>query len=612
MAQIALRPTAKEGNHVSQQAAATITDNSYMDDICDSVHTIKEAQTLIKEVDNVLEKGGFNIKGWSSNKDLDQQSENRLEEEMRPLQRNSGEKVLGVAWNCSNDLLCFITKVKCLKPITKRKILSQVAKVYDPIGFATAFLIRAKVGLQELWQAGVDWDEELSADVQAKWIEFFQELEKLNDISFQRGLFSLNSVGLPVLCIFADACEYAFGTCAYLRWGKDDGTFEIRFVAAKSRVAPLKKLTIPRLELQAALLAARLSKTIQKESRLKFKEIVYFTDSTIVLAWIQSTSREYKQFVSSRVGEIQSISDPKQWRHIPGEVNVADDVSRGIPVRELNGRWQHGPEFLRLPQEDWPQDSAEPTENEVAKEIRKIVCTVKTTENVIDSRKYSSWRKLIRITAYVLRFMKKIINKKRNKDKVRQRADNIESLTPQELELAERHWLIDAQKGLRKRIAKGELSTLSPFTDPDGVIRVGGRADRATVSYESKHPALLPNDSWISLLITRQAHCLGHNGVATTAAKVRRNYWIIRGHDLAKSVKYKCVFCKEMQCKAETQVMAELPEQRLAPPHPTIPLHCMRLFWPLSSKDRTKQDHEALRCNLHMLKYASSTCRNGC
>ena len=439
MAQIALRQTAKEGNHVSQQAAATITDNSYMDDICDSVHTIKEAQTLIKEVDNVLEKGGFNIKGWSSNKDLDQQSENRLEEEMRPLQRNSGEKVLGVAWNCSNDLSCFITKVKCLKPITKRKILSQVAKVYDPIGFATAFLIRAKVGLQELWQAGVDWDEELSADVQAKWIEFFQELEKLNDISFQRGLFSLNSVGLPLLCIFADACEYAFGTCAYLRWGKDDGTFEIRFVAAKSRVAPLKKLTIPRLELQAALLAARLSKTIQKESRLKFKEIVYFTDSTIVLAWIQSTSREYKQFVSSRVGEIQSISDPKQWRHIPGEVNVADDVSRGIPVRELNGRWQHGPEFLRLPQEDWPQDSAEPNENEVAKEIRKIVCTVKTTENVIDSRKYSSWRKLIRITAYVLRFMKKIINKKRNKDKVRQRADNIESLTPQELELAERH-----------------------------------------------------------------------------------------------------------------------------------------------------------------------------
>ena len=584
MAQIALRQTAKEGSHVSQRAAATITDNSYMDDICDSVHTVEEAQTLIKEVDNMLENGGFNIKEWLSNRELDQQSENRPKGEMKPLQQNSGEKVLGVAWNCTNDLLCFITKVKCLKPITKRKILSQVAKVYDPIGFATAFLIRAKVGLQELWQAGVDWDEELSADVQAKWIEFFQELEELNKISFQRGLFALNSIGLPVLCIFADACEYAFGACAYLRWRKEDGTFEIRFVAAKSRVAPLKKLTIPRLELQAALLAARLSKTIQKESRLKFKEIIYFTDSTIVLAWIQSTSREYKQFVSSRVGEIQSISDPKQWRHIPGEANVADDVSRGISVRELNCRWQKGPEFLRLPQEDWPQDNAQPDEKEVAKEVRKIVCIVQTAENVIDSKRYSSWRKLIRITAYVFRFIKKLRSKIRNTDEGRQGADNIESLTPQELELAERHWLIDAQKGLRKRIAKGELTALSPFTDPEEVIRVGGRADRATVSYESKHPALLPNDSWISHLITRQAHCLGHNGVATTAAKVRRNYWIIRGHDLAKSVKYKCVFCKKMQCKAETQVMAELPKQRVAPHTPPFHFTSCDYFGPYQVK----------------------------
>ena len=115
MAQIALRQTAKEGSHVSQRAAATITDNSYMDDICDSVHTVEEAQTLIKEVDNMLENGGFNIKEWLSNKDLDQQSENRPEGEMKPLQQNSGEKVLGVAWNCTNDL-CFITKVKFLKP----------------------------------------------------------------------------------------------------------------------------------------------------------------------------------------------------------------------------------------------------------------------------------------------------------------------------------------------------------------------------------------------------------------------------------------------------------------------------------------------------------------
>ena len=180
-------------------------------------------------------------------------------------------------------------------------------------------------------------------------------MKRLNEVSFPRGLFALNSASQPILCIFADASEYAFGACAYLRWEKKDGTFEVRFIAAKSRVAPLKKLTIPRLELQAALLASRLSKIIQKESRLEFNEIIYFTDSTIVLAWIQSTSRVYKQFVSSRIGEIQSNSNPSQWRHIPSECNVADDVSRGIAVDDLSQRWQHGPEFLQLPEKDWPK-----------------------------------------------------------------------------------------------------------------------------------------------------------------------------------------------------------------------------------------------------------------
>ena len=115
------------------------------------------------------------------------------------------------------------------------------------------------------------------------------------------------------------------------------------------------------------------------------------------------------------------------------------------------------------------------------------------------------------------------------------------------------------------------LTMLSSFTDSEGIVRVGGRADKATVSYEPTHPALLPYDHWISLLITRQSHSIGHNEVATTAAKVRRNYWIIRGHDLAKSVKYKCVFCKEMQPKPETQVIADLPQVRLAPHSP--PFH---------------------------------------
>ncbi len=148
----------------------------------------------------------------------------------------------------------------------------------------------------------------------------------------------------------------------------------------------------------------------------------------------------------------------------------------------------------------------------------------------------------------------------------------------------ERYLIKDAQKNLNDRIKKGELKTLSPFTDEKGIIRVGGRVDKATVSYETKHPTLLPYDSWISLLITRQSHQSGHNGVATTTAKVRQNYWILRGHDLVKLVKHKCVFCKEMQPKPETQVMSELPELRLSPYTPPFHFSSCDYFGPFKVK----------------------------
>ena len=164
-------------------------------------------------------------------------------------------------------------------------------------------------------------------------------MTELNHINVQPHiLFTGTATEAPKMCVFSDASEEAFGACAYIRIRKDDGTYEAKLIAAKSRVAPLKQLSIPRLELLAALLAARLANTIQRESRIQFCDVMFFTDSAITLTWIKSQSRKYKPFVSSRIGEIQSTSNPCQWRHIPGELNVADDVSHGITVQELNGR----------------------------------------------------------------------------------------------------------------------------------------------------------------------------------------------------------------------------------------------------------------------------------
>ncbi|XP_068675570.1 uncharacterized protein [Montipora foliosa] len=401
-----------------------------------------------------------------------------------------------------------------LPMLSKRTILSQVARIYDPIGFASAFLIRAKIGLQELWEKGVGWDEELPSETQEKWTNLFQEMKSLNGTSFERCLTSPYAVGRPVICVFSDASEDAFGSCAYARRQLSSGEYDIRFIAAKSRVAPLKRLTIPRLELRGAVLASRLCKTIVDESRFQFEKVILFLDSKIVLAWIRSEARRFKPFVSVRVGDIQTNTDPSQWKHIPGEMNVADDVSRGISVRNLVERWQHEPKFFRLPENEWPQDSLSNDQPKVEEECRKVhnVCVQTKVEHPINFQKFSSWRKLVRVTAYMLRLIWNLRAQRHNKTHPEENDMKPKEgpLLPEELQEAEHHWIKESQKSLSDRLKKGELKTFSPYKDSDGIVRVGGLVDKALVSYETRHPALRPREHWISLLITRQVHQCGH------------------------------------------------------------------------------------------------------
>ena len=574
MAQIALRKTAEEAKGAFPAAAQVIQDNTYMDDICDSVPTKGEARDLTRDIDSVLETGGFRVKGWVSNNVETSEVPKEEQKAATFLQRGSGEKVLGVVWSSNTDAFSFAVKsdlLDCQEPIqlSKRKVLSQIARIYDPIGFASAFMISAKIALQALWKRGISWDEELPPELSQRWKKLFQEMVQLNGVWFDRCLTPPNAIGQPVLCVFSDASEDAFGACAYARWQLSTGGFNARFIAAKSRVAPLKKLTIPRLELQGAVLASRLGKTILKESRLKFEKSVFFLDSKIVLAWICSETRRFKPFVSVRVGEIQDNSDPAQWRHVPGELNVADDVSRGIPVESLTDRWQHGPDFLRLPESEWPQDSPVADKVEVETEHRKvhIVGEQNNTQSPIDCNKFSNWRRLIRVTAYTLRFIRRLQARGHKGSAEEEKTLKSEDgpLSPEELKDAETHWLKESQKTLRNRLSKGEFRNLSPYVDQEGVWRVGGRADKALVSYETRHPVLLPGDHRISRLIVQHAHQFGHLGVAATVAKTRTKYWIVRAHDLAKSIKFRCVVCREIGARVESQVMADLPQSRLAP-----------------------------------------------
>ena len=187
---------------------------------------------------------------------------------------------------------------------------------------------------------------------------------------------------------------------------------------------------------------------------MKFQAVKFFTDSTITLAWIQNPSRNFKPFLSARVGEIQSNADPSEWKHITGEENVADDISRGIYVGDLKGRWSNGPEFLQKPEELWPQEVAKPVSEEHL-ELRqnKTVCEVKKIDEAIDPKRFSSWKNLVRVTARIQRLANKIRLRRHTQ------TGKEGPLLPEELEKAERFWIKESQKFLHSRIKKVPLLT---------------------------------------------------------------------------------------------------------------------------------------------------------
>ncbi|XP_063959312.1 uncharacterized protein LOC135154982 [Lytechinus pictus] len=582
MAQTALRLTAEEGRAQSPEAADVLKRDTYMDDICTSTDSIEQAKTLTKDIDMILADGGFKVKGWTSNIQLKGPEANEMEKTM--MESLAEEKVLGVFWDREKDEFSYRVKVDKFidKRLTKRIILSQVARIFDPIGYTAPFVIRAKIGLQQLWENGYDWDAVLPDECQMEWKRFFQEMEELKEVTFERCLTPKEAVGKPLLCIFSDASMHAFGACAYLRWEMDGGGYMTRFVAAKSRVAPLKPLTVPRLELQAAVLASRLYKTILEELRIEIEDVILMTDSTIALSWIRGRAKTFKTFVATRVGEIQTSTDPSKWRHISGESNIADVLSRGLKASELVGSWQRGPDFLQKSASDWP-DEVKVREDlpDVEKERRneKTVLNVSQSHHLIDYERFSNWRKLVRVAALVIKFVKKLKARRQNQEK----ETSIE-ITPTELDDGEKYIIRDVQNGMESRIKKGELKSLSPFIDDYGIIRVGGRIDKAITSFEQKHPALLPYGHHVSRLITRHVHETSHSGVAATMAKIRLKYWILHGHKLAKTVKYRCTKCRVFQHKTETQQMSDLPKERLAPSTPPFHFTSCDYFGPLTVK----------------------------
>ncbi|GFX57040.1 integrase catalytic domain-containing protein [Trichonephila clavipes] len=338
----------------------------YVDDLICGQNDVPDALRTTLECLQIFSDAGMLLRKWRSNsKQLNllwqQEGVKTESSETSAIDLRPPTKVLGLAWDPENDLIYFdpkdLMKFMSRRGESKRFILSVVGRIFDPIGILGPFVIKLKCLLQELWTLGVEWDSELSPKLRHKWQQWSSEAEGLTEIKIPR--FYLGNIDQEIskceIHCFSDASKSAYGTILYLRFVTCNKEIETSFICSKSRVAPLKSLTLPRLELTAALLSARLAK--QVSSCLKFDaNIYYWTDSLISYYWMRGDSSAFKPYIKNRVQEIQLLSDPMQWGHCPGKDNPADLLSRGTSAVKLaqNELWWHGPPLLKLTPDHWP------------------------------------------------------------------------------------------------------------------------------------------------------------------------------------------------------------------------------------------------------------------
>ncbi|GFT34291.1 integrase catalytic domain-containing protein [Trichonephila clavipes] len=343
-----LQQLAKDEKSKFPLASETLLYDTYMDDIVSGAPDLETAQELQSQLEDALQSCGMNLHKWSSNSpELLNSSLSSDVEHSFSTDIDLSVKTLGISWKPFEDCFVFKVSVSAKHIYTKREVLSVIAKLYDPLGFLGPVIAKAKVFLQQLWQCKLDWDDVLPNSIANEWREFVTTLKCIKEVKINRFIMADNNVRI-VLQGFANASEAAYGAVVYLQCFLHNGVAKVSILASKSRVAPIRVISIPRLELCACVLLAQLVRKIRSTLRLNISDIVLHTDSTIALAWLNTPANRLKTFVANRVAKVQELTEGFQWNHVPSVLNPADLVSRGLRPCDLPNLtlWWHGPQFL--------------------------------------------------------------------------------------------------------------------------------------------------------------------------------------------------------------------------------------------------------------------------
>ncbi|XP_055918507.1 uncharacterized protein LOC129950600 [Eupeodes corollae] len=532
-------------------AAKAIISEFYVDDLitgCDSLDQLKE---LKSELISLLGSGGFILKKWCANslEIMEEVPENDREQCFK-IKGSEVIKTLGTFWSPVEDMFHYEITPLLSTCITKRTVLSDIAHLFDPLGLINPVIVLAKIFMQQLWRLKLTWDEALPQEFYHSWLKFRKNLGELNNMHIRRRVFFGHPANYQ-LHAFSDSSEDAFGTCVYIRSVDDNGTVRTNLLCGKSKVAPVRKVTLPRLELCAAVMMVQLVQRLKEIFGSILHHITYWTDSSIVLNWISEESCNFQTFVANRVSIIHQHSSVSQWRHISSELNPADVISRGSYPSALikNEMWFSGPSFLKLEESTWNSSNVilNVDDAQLERKRTKTIFKICIEPDLIENIKYhNNFESLIRVVAYIFRYRHNGIKKNIN---------TFGPLTVEELNkslkgLVKYVQLVSFQTEI-ETLSKGyqlssrcHIKSLAPFLDSDGILRVGDHA--------------------FTTILVRHLHEKNfHSGPQALLSIVRDKFWPIHGKIVARKVVHKCVRCTRARPSRNLQVMGDLPHQRV-------------------------------------------------
>ncbi|XP_073811778.1 uncharacterized protein [Musca autumnalis] len=549
---------------------AVVTNDFYVDDMVTGADDIASLNRIKKEVSEILSYSKFSLSKWHSNcpgfiSDEDGIKEMKIDDDVT--------STLGMTWHSNDDAFQFeFRPSKTYSHNTKRNILSLTSTLFDPMGLISPLIIKSKILLQQLWLLNCDWDESVPQAIDSAWDDIVTDFHNLPQVKIPRYILLPNSISVQ-LHGFGDASTKAYGCCLYFRCEDSFSKVSVHLATSKSRVAPLKTRTLPRLELCAAHLLATFWNQLTPFFNFPISKIFFWSDSQITLHWINSHSSSLSTFVGNRVAEIQEIFGDVSWRYVPTEKNPADLVSRGCSVSDVEeSSWFQGPSFLRGTVLDWPNHSGPSlSEPELLLERRKTTLATNSEElpYILKSvHKYSNYLKCLRIFSYMFRFRSRKLTKE-------------STITPDELKYSLHRivWLIQQYYFSKEFLelskygsVSGHLSSLALFIDDvSGVqlIRVGGRLLNSELTPEMKFPLLLPKlDPFVKNMVTHVHRSNYHAGPRALVSLIQQQFWIVNCRSLARQVVHQCIHCSRYKPKLLSQVMGNLPKDRVTGSRP--------------------------------------------